>query len=92
MSKVKTEENPVEEKLKALFDLQTIDSKIDKIRTVRGELPLEVQDLEEIVQVLCSTPHFGILGKRKNRFILQVYGSKNVELEVKKMENRLNRR
>ncbi len=40
---------PVEEKLKALYELQQIDSKIDKIRTVRGELPLEVRDLEDAV-------------------------------------------
>ena len=39
----------IEEKLKALYDLQVIDSTIDKIRTVRGELPLEVQDLEDEV-------------------------------------------
>jgi predicted nucleic acid-binding Zn-ribbon protein len=37
----------VEEKLRALFMLQTIDTQIDKIRTIRGELPLEVQDLED---------------------------------------------
>lgn len=37
----------VEDKLRALFDLQQIDSKIDKIRTIRGELPLEVEDLED---------------------------------------------
>jgi predicted nucleic acid-binding Zn-ribbon protein len=37
----------VEEKLKALYKLQSIDTKIDKIRIVRGELPLEVQDLED---------------------------------------------
>ena len=37
----------VEEKLQALYNLQEIDSKIDKIRTIRGELPLEVQDLED---------------------------------------------
>lgn len=36
-----------EQKLRALFDLQNVDSQIDKIRTVRGELPLEVQDLED---------------------------------------------
>jgi predicted nucleic acid-binding Zn-ribbon protein len=35
--------------LRALFELQQIDSKIDKIRTVRGELPLEVRDLEDLV-------------------------------------------
>jgi len=49
MAKGKIEENPVEEKLKALYELQIIDSKIDKIRTIRGELPLEVKDLEELV-------------------------------------------
>lgn len=40
-------EASVEEKLRALFKLQQIDTKIDKIRTVRGELPLEVQDIED---------------------------------------------
>lgn len=37
----------VAEKLDALYELQKIDSEIDRIRTVRGELPLEVQDLED---------------------------------------------
>lgn len=37
----------VEEKLRALYKLQKINSEIDKIRTLRGELPLEVQDLED---------------------------------------------
>ncbi|MFT4678691.1 MAG: putative nucleic acid-binding Zn-ribbon protein [Flavobacteriales bacterium] len=41
-----------EQKLRALFDLQVIDSMIDKIRIVRGELPLEVQDLEDEVEGL----------------------------------------
>lgn len=39
----------VEEKLRALYDLQLVDSRIDEIRNVRGELPLEVQDLEDEV-------------------------------------------
>lgn len=38
-----------EETLIALYELQQIDSKIDKIRIVRGELPLEVQDLEDAI-------------------------------------------
>ncbi len=42
-------ENTVEEKLRALYDLQLIDSRVDEIRNVRGELPLEVQDLEDEV-------------------------------------------
>lgn len=37
----------VAEKLDALYELQRIDSEIDRIRTIRGELPLEVQDLED---------------------------------------------
>ncbi|MDA0714312.1 MAG: C4-type zinc ribbon domain-containing protein [Bacteroidetes bacterium] len=41
--------NIVEDKLNALWDLQSLDSEIDKIRQVRGELPLEVQDLEDEV-------------------------------------------
>ena len=36
-----------EDKLRALYDLQVIDTMIDKIRMMRGELPLEVQDLED---------------------------------------------
>ncbi len=39
----------VEEKLRALYDLQLIDSRVDEIRNVRGELPLEVQDLDDEV-------------------------------------------
>ena len=42
----KKKEISVEEKLRALYDLQIIDSRIDEIRNVRGELPLEVEDLE----------------------------------------------
>ena len=40
-------EQTVEQKLKALYELQTIHTKIDKIRQVRGELPMEVADLED---------------------------------------------
>ena len=36
----------VEEKLRTLFDLQFIDSRLDEIRRTRGELPGEVEDLE----------------------------------------------
>ncbi len=37
----------IEKKLIALYSLQQVDSQIDKIRIIRGELPLEVQDLED---------------------------------------------
>ena len=45
----KKTEISIEERLRALYDLQLIDAHIDKIRSVRGELPLEVEDLEDDV-------------------------------------------
>jgi predicted nucleic acid-binding Zn-ribbon protein len=45
--KTETTEYSVEDKLKALYELQTVDSSIDNIQRLRGELPLEVQDLED---------------------------------------------
>jgi len=44
----------VEDKLRAIYDLQLIDSRIDEIRNVRGELPLEVEDLEDEVAGLST--------------------------------------
>lgn len=44
----------VEDKLRALYDLQLIDTRIDEIRSVRGELPLEVEDLEDEVAGLST--------------------------------------
>ena len=45
----KKAEATVEDKLRALYDLQLIDSRVDEIRNVRGELPLEVEDLADDV-------------------------------------------
>ena len=44
----------VESKLRALYDLQLIDSRIDEIVNVRGELPLEVEDLEKEIAGLTT--------------------------------------
>lgn len=64
----------VEEKLRALYDLQLIDSRIDEIKSVRGELPLEIEDLEdEIVG----------LNKRLANFADDVTSIKN-DIAVKK--------
>ena len=53
---VKKKENPsempVEDRLKNLYQLQTILTEIDRIRTLRGELPLEVDDLEDTIEGL----------------------------------------
>jgi len=51
-NKTAESELTIEEKLRALYSLQLVDSEIDKIRTLRGELPLEVQDLEDEVEGL----------------------------------------
>lgn len=42
----------VEQRLKSLYELQTTLSQIDRIRTIRGELPLEVRDLEDEIEGL----------------------------------------
>lgn len=44
----------VEQKLKNLYQLQTMLSQIDKIKTLRGELPLEVSDLEDEIEGLTT--------------------------------------
>ncbi len=46
-AEAKTVEIPMEQKLKYLYDLQMVDTEINKIKNLRGELPLEVQDLED---------------------------------------------
>lgn len=51
-SKKDSMELSIEEKLKNLYQLQTMLSEIDKIKTLRGELPLEVQDLEDEIEGL----------------------------------------
>lgn len=47
---VELEELSVEDKLKALYKLQLVTSEIDRIRIIRGELPAEVQDLEDEIE------------------------------------------
>ena len=48
-AKTKAKSTAVSEKLEALINLQRVDSEIDRILTIRGELPLEVEDLEDEV-------------------------------------------
>jgi len=62
----------IEDKLKALYQLQLIDSEVDRIRTVRGELPLEIEDLQDSIEAY---------SKRKEK-VTQEIDSEN-ELKVK---------
>jgi len=45
-------DNTIEDKLRALYQLQLIDSQVDRIRITRGELPMEVSDLEDEIEGL----------------------------------------
>ena len=65
----------VESRLKSLYELQTILSQIDRIKTVRGELPLEVRDLEDMIEGLhtrISNYHADIEEIRKKSAAAQV--------------------
>lgn len=76
----------VEDKLRALYDLQLIDSRIDKIKNIRGELPLEVEDLEDEIAGLQT---------RVNKFTeeideldAEIKGKKNLMKEAQEKINR----
>ena len=60
----------VEEKLKALYQLQLIDSEVDRIRTVRGELPLEIEDLQDSIEAY---------SKRKEKVVLEIDSENEVK-------------
>ncbi len=79
MEKTKAHESEisVEERLRALFSLQLVDSEIDKIKTLRGELPLEVQDLEDEIAGLETR-----LGNLKEEVVVleKSVSKKNIEI------------
>lgn len=70
----KVNEISVEEKLRALYDLQIIDSRLDEIRNTRGELPIEVEDLEIEIEGL---------EKRAQKFETEI-AEQNAEINDKK--------
>ncbi|NDP19834.1 MAG: hypothetical protein GZ091_01960 [Paludibacter sp.] len=73
----------VEEKLKALYDLQKAVSKIDEIKILRGELPLEVQDLEdEIIGLNTRMENF----QTEIADIISIIASKKIEIEESRMK------
>ncbi|MCX6272071.1 MAG: C4-type zinc ribbon domain-containing protein [Bacteroidetes bacterium] len=80
-----TEEKPeisIEKKLIALYQLQQIDTQIDKIRIIRGELPLEVQDLEdEIIGLTHRVENF------QEEVALQEKQIREKEIQVKESES-----
>ena len=71
----KAKELSVEDKLRTLYDLQIIDRRIDEIRAMRGELPLEVEDLENEVAGMET---------RMEKVNLEIA---NLEVDVKEKQN-----
>jgi len=86
----------VEDKLKALHLLQVIDTKVDKIRIIRGELPLEIEDLEDEIVGLNSrleklnedlaTSKEVIVGN-KNSIVLATDAIKKYEKQLENIKN-----
>lgn len=82
----------VEDKLRALYDIQLIDTRIDKIHAMRGELPLEVEDLEAEVQGL-ETRIENIrtdVNNLDNEINAKKQGIKDSEALIKKYKEQLN--
>ena len=73
----KKKEVTVEDKLRALYDLQLIDSRIDEIKNTRGELPLEVKDLEDEIEGLRT---------RSNNFSTDI---ENLETSIANKKNNI---
>ena len=96
MAKQKTKADSVEKQLRALHQLQVIDSKIDNIRIVRGELPLEISDLQdtiaglnsrlEKIQTEIDTINENIVGN-KNSISLAAAAVEKYEEQLKNIKN-----
>ena len=79
----KKTEITVEEKLRTLYDLQLIDSHIDTIKNMRGELPLEVEDLEDEVEGLNT--RLNKLGREMESITTDITNKKNTIEEAKSL-------
>ena len=86
----------VEDKLKALHQLQVIDTEVDKIRIVRGELPLEIEDLEDFITGLNTrlekfneelTAINDTIAANKNSIDLATDAIKKYEKQLKNIKN-----
>lgn len=76
----------VEQKLIALYSLQQIDSQVDRIRIIRGELPLEVQDLEdEIIGLETRIENY------KEEVVALEKSVKDKQLAIKESQNLIKR-
>ena len=81
----------VKDKLKALYELQKIDSSLDKIRIVRGELPLEIEDLkDDIAGLKARLEKFNLELSKINEDIVENKNTVSLANElIKKYEKQL---
>jgi len=79
----------IEDRLKALYQLQIIDSEVDKIRIVRGELPLEIEDLEDLVAGLQT--RLDKLDNELESINNDLLSKKNVILDAETLVKRYNK-
>lgn len=84
-------EQTVEQKLKALYELQNIHSKMDKIKQIRGELPMEVADLEDDVAMLETRIQKikGELDEAEDAIVMRKNMIKEAQNLIKKYETQL---
>ena len=91
-TKKKEKEVTISDKLEMLLKLQQIDTEIDRIRTIRGELPLEVQDLED--EVLGLTTRIAKINDEINEIETDIsdrkQGSKDSETAITKYKEQQN--
>nr|AOE06219.1 conserved hypothetical protein [uncultured bacterium]CBL87513.1 protein containing DUF164 [uncultured Flavobacteriia bacterium] len=87
----KKKEPTVEKKLRALYDLQLIDSRIDEIVSLRGELPLEVDDLENEIKDLKTKSEKinAVIEENKKEILEQKQIIENAKELHKKYEEKL---
>jgi predicted nucleic acid-binding Zn-ribbon protein len=81
-------DSSVEAKLKALYELQQIDTQIDKIRIIRGELPMEVRDLEDDIAGLDTrvNNYTEELNKMEDMIVQKKQSIKDSQAAIKKYE------
>lgn len=85
-------EQTIEQKLRALWLLQTIHTKVDKIRQVRGELPMEVSDLEDDIAGLETRMEKirGELDELEDSIVNRRNMIQDAQSAIKKYEGQLN--
>ena len=91
-TKKKEKDVTISDKLEMLLKLQQVDTEIDRIRTIRGELPLEVQDLED--EVLGLTTRIAKINDEINEIETDIsdrkQGSKDSETAITKYKEQQN--